>query len=93
MNITFTHHALQRYRQRVCPELTIAETPAALLADADAADFSTRPPAWWGTRRVERSGAFLSLGYVVFPLIAAGREWVAVTAIPSPDDTAARRAA
>ncbi len=78
MRITFSAHAVQRYQERVKPDLTTAEALADLRRVEGAGITELTPPAWLHTP--DRAELYLLLGDLCFPLRDIGNErYVAVT--------------
>lgn len=87
-------HAIQRYRERVRPALGEPQLEAELVCVLLHGEISTTPPSWL-SGGAKRSGAYLGLGDIVFPLVHAGPDlMVAVTCLCrgtiSPDSRGAR---
>ena len=79
--VRFSGHAVERFRERVRPGLTLEAARADLIRVVESGRLVSQPPRWiqWD----ERSPLFLELGDVVFPLRTASGEadWEAATCL------------
>ena len=78
--VRFSHHAVERYRERVRPALDVDGAFRELLSLVSAAaEVVSEPPQWcpWGSAAC----GYLVIGDVVFPLIARPGVHVATTCL------------
>lgn len=78
-SVTFTHHAVDRYIERVRPALDRTQALRELIALAAAAEIVDSPPAWYLNE--QPVDVFLTFGDVVFPVQRDGQRLVAVTCV------------
>ncbi len=67
--VTFANHAIERYRDRLRPALSIENATAELEAVSAFSVLTPRGPAWMSEDRKEDGVLFLEIGDAAFPLV------------------------
>jgi hypothetical protein len=81
--ITFSRHAVERYRERAFPAADLELAESRLEALATSAHLVSRPPLWHAGRASEKAELYLVIGDLVFPIVRTARigSWMAKTCI------------
>ncbi len=83
--VTFSRHAVERYRERAFPAADSRLAEARLDALATSARIASRPPPWHAARTKEEAELYLVIGDLLFPLVRAvepGEDrWIGKTCI------------
>ena len=83
--ITFSHHAVERYRERAFPAADLQLARARLEALASSARVAAHPPRWCAAKAQQEAELYLVIGDLVFPLVRTGEDqdhqWLAMTCI------------
>lgn len=66
--VTFSNHAIERYRDRLRPALSIDQAKLELERISAHSVFDTDGPSWMTVERKERNNSFLEIGDAAFPL-------------------------
>jgi hypothetical protein len=84
MTVALTDHAVQRYQERVRPDLDLDAARAELEALTVGAELTTDRP-WPSCRHSRNVAGFVNVGFgAALTLIREGKRFVAVTCLTNP---------
>lgn len=83
--ITFSRHAVERYRERGFPAADLDLAQARLNALATSARIASTPPRWYTAKARQEAELYLVIGDLVFPLVRTAADaadgWIAKTCV------------